>query len=492
MSILLCVALLVGQAELRPTVAIVPPVPERGAESWIGYAIADHLEARLLFHSRYDPKTVTRIYPLNVFGPRQALAAARAEGIDAAKPLDLKGATALIRQLGATHALTGTYTVDGRKVTLTWRFGEAKGKAKAARFDLTDLSVGIDYLAAEILKALAQSSKGLEGHKLASLPLAALKPYAEAVQILAAQSLDPRARLVLPAAEVERARLLLSAATDAKPDFIRAWVMHGIASAMLGEMKVAEQSLIKAMTAAGEFEPTTTLGLFYLYDRQGKIADALKVLEEATQTHLGFLQGLGYLGQGYLRASESHEALRVFSLYQGRVPQSPWARVKRAEAMARTGNLDAAVADTRAVLNEWPASIMVLTALASRLIDANKLVEARQAIEEGLLKHPEHPALLTRLSHIALEEKKTDEALALAELAVQKLGDGRGETLAGYAHLNLGHALALLGREDEAIAALKKAHALGVDAEDIIILHRDPRLKELLNDGRNPFKVGAR
>ena len=128
------------------------------------------------------------------------------------------------------------------------------------------------------------------------------------------------------------------------------------------------------------------------------------MLAEATQTHLGFLQGLGYLGQAYLRATESHEALRIFSTYQARVPRSPWARVKRAEALARTGNLDMAINDTAAVLEEFPLSMMALTALASRQIDAKKLEAARQTLSRGLERYPDHPALLTRLSYVELDQ----------------------------------------------------------------------------------------
>ena len=94
---------------------------------------------------------------------------------------------------------------------------------------------------------------------------------------------------------------------------------------------------------------------------------------------------------------------------------------------------------------------------------------------------------MTRLSYIALEQNQPEKALELAQKAAAAIGDGRGEPLAGYAHLNLGHALAILGKSTEAFAAFKQAAALGVDNEPLLVLWRDPRMKEILNDPRNPF-----
>ena len=314
-----------------------------------------------------------------------------------------------------------------------------------------------------------------------------MKPYAEALAILGRQSLDPRAHLILSKEDVQHAADLLSSATDADDSFVRAWIARGVAAAMLDDKEGSETALVKAMTAAGEFDPETTLGIYYMYARQGKLAEGIKVLADATNTHLGFLHGLGYLGIAYERATQSHEALRVFALYEARAPKNPWARVRRAEALALTGNLDQAVVETQKVLKDFPKSVMVLTALASRQIDARRYDDARATIENGLKLMPNNPGLLTRLSYIALEQNQPEKALDLAEKAVTAIGDGRGEPLAGYAHLNLGHALAILGKKPEALAAFQAANALGVDNEPLLVLWRDPRMKEILNDPRNPF-----
>lgn len=487
-SVLLCLTLVAAAA--RPTVAVVPPVPAEGAENWIGVAVADNLTTRLLVHSRFDPNSLARDYPLNVFGWRQALAAARADGINVSKPMSPGAIKRLQSQLGSEYTFVGSYTQTGTRLQLSWRlFGDPTRRNRSLAINLSDLASGTEELARDLLEALGQSAKGLSRHRLRALPLAAIRPYGQALLVLGRQSLDPRAHLVLPRKEIERAHGLLTSATNAAPTFVRAWVERGVASTMVGNIARAEEELVTAMGEAGEFEPSNALGLYYLYDRQGKGEEAINVLAEATSTHAGFLHGLGYLGQAYSRAGHVNEALQTFTAYQARVPKSPWARAKRAEIMSRSGMHEQALEESEALVNDMPKSVMALTALASRQIDAKKLAEARATIERALKIRENHPALLTRLSYIALEQNEVDEALALAHRAVEALGDGRGETLAGYAHLNLAHALALKGNKSEALDMLRRAKELGVDAHQLVVLRRDSRLRALMNDPRNPFRL---
>src|SRR5688572_22073858 len=94
--ITLCAVLAAGDA--RPTVAITPPSTAAG-ESWLGMALADNLTNRLLIHSRFDPKNLERVYPLNVFSWRQSLSAARSEGVSTTK-IGKAEADAIRAQLG--------------------------------------------------------------------------------------------------------------------------------------------------------------------------------------------------------------------------------------------------------------------------------------------------------------------------------------------------------------------------------------------------------
>jgi tetratricopeptide (TPR) repeat protein len=300
------------------------------------------------------------------------------------------------------------------------------------------------------------------------------------LSLLKEQSLNPKAHLVIDPRLVKEAQVHYTKATNLDPEFIRAWVERGVASAMLENNEMAEQELVQAMSLAGGFSPTNVLGLYYLYFRQHKHEDAIDVLKHATDSHWGFLHGLGYLGEAYAHEGQHHDALQVFTAYTKRVPKSPWAKLNRAAAMAHLGKHDQAIKETRAVAKQFPKSLNASVQLASRLIDGKKLNGAREVIEKALARHGRHPLLLTRLSYVALAEDKVPQAMELARKAVAAVGDGRGEHVAGYAHLNLVHALVLSGKEKEARMLLGKAMHLGVDADAIHRLRRDHRMVKFL------------
>jgi tetratricopeptide (TPR) repeat protein len=295
--------------------------------------------------------------------------------------------------------------------------------------------------------------------------------------------------VVLPKPDVQKAVRLLSEVVAAAPTFARGWTERGIAASMLGDFKQAEESLVQSSIQKDDPEPSTAIGIFYMYERQGRRADALKSLEAAASTYPGSLLALGYLGDAYFRDRRYQEALDTFATYAVRAPASPWAAMRRGAALSALGQHDRAISEAEVVAARQPKSVAAQIALASRQIDAARFDAARATIERGLALAPEHPALITRLSYIDLAQGRPAEALKLANRAIAAVGDGRGETLAGYAHIDAAHALGLLGRNAEAFAALKKAVDLGVDAEETERLVRDPRLKALIADPRCPAAI---
>lgn len=469
----------------RPTVAVAPFVASQDV-AWASYLLADSLTGRLLVHSRFNPKNLQRFYPLNVFGWRQVAAAARGDAIELGA-LTVESTERLRRTLGADWMLVGNVGARGNDLVIEWRLvGESSTIGEKLTTTAGQLIGAAETVAAGVLRSLGQGTDVLSSHKQEAISDKSARVYGAALQRMAAQSLDPRAGLVLKPAELEQIHAALGAVVNEAPMLARAWVERGLVSAMLGKHERAEGELAQAM--AGGVEPATSLGLYYFYDRQAKTLEGAKALEEATMQHLGFLQGLGYLGQAYFRIGKYHDALQVFSSYVQRVPRSPWARVQRAAALARTGKLELALTETQAVLAEHPASVMVWAALAARQIDAKKYDEARATLKRALEKYPDHAALLVRQAYVALMQGKADEALAASTKAVQAVGEGRGETLAAYAYVNLGHAHLLRGDRAAAYQALAKAKTLGADTEDLRVLLRDERVHAALDDSKSPVK----
>ncbi|MEK7704868.1 MAG: tetratricopeptide repeat protein [Myxococcota bacterium] len=480
---------------LRPTVAVLPPLPADGKAdaAWIGVALADDLSNRLLLHSRLDGMALQQSYPLNVFGWRQVAAAARSEGIDIHTPVDTNDIARLGQELGTDALWVASYTSDGTRAVLSWRLvpvGGASVRATTQKVTLTldQIALAAEAIADEVIKAVGETPEHPSGQKTTVIPMAAAKPFGEAVALLAGQSLDPRARLVLSRADIERAHALLATATRTAPDFSRAWVESALASSLLGNAEAAEAELVQALAQSGELEPSVSVGLFHLYDRQGKADDARRALEEAVQAHRGFLQGQAYLGSAYLHAARPRDALTIFTKLAATTPKSPWARVMRATALARLGEHAQAIRETEAVQRAYPQSLAVTLALSERQIDAHELEAAHKTLAAALVRHAHHPVVLTRLSYVNIQRGDFAAAVDLAGRAVAALGDGRGDSLAGYAQLNLGHALARVGRTDEAYAALRKAATLGIHGDDLKLLLGDAALKAFLADPRSPLR----
>jgi len=473
---------------VRPSVAVVPFLGANGQPDWMGMTLADHLTTRLLVHSRLDAKILERVVPLNVFGWRQTLAAARAEGV-ALTDL-VRRSAAVSEQLGADALLVGTYAVAGDKVTLRWQLLGGRGTAHEISSESKDLTRASNEIATAVFAELTPGFVATGGQSaLVPLPSAVAKDFGSALEIVAQQSLDPRAQVVLERADLERAQKLLTSVTTAVPGFVRAWTERGNVATLLQDYKGAETALQRALAERDDPEPSTALAIFSMYLRQGQHLIAQKALEDAVETYPGSLQTLGYLGEAYVREHRPEDALRTFTRYAAMVPKSPWAQMRRGAALSRLGQHETALREGQALAAKYPDSVAVLVALASRQIDAGKIDEARTTLARGLTKSPNHPALLTRLAYIELGANHAAEALALAEKAVAAIGDGRGEPLAGYAHVDMAQALALLGRTDDAFVALNKAVELGVGADDLDRLGRDERLKAFLADPRCPALV---
>jgi tetratricopeptide (TPR) repeat protein len=494
-SIALALILSAASAE-RPTLAILPPVPIEDESSWLGLAVADNLATDLLRYSPKDKKTGQRQYPFNVFSWRETTSAARSEGLDVKKPLSPESVARLARQLGARYVFTGSYKVKAGKmqqVLMKWRLvdTESDKPAKEMRVitNMATLSTRSGALTIAVLKLLGEKApKPVSSPRYSTK---ALKAYASGLEILARQSLEPHAPVMVPPLETKKARVLFESATEEAPEFLRGWIGQGLASAMLGEMDRAEKDVLHALAHAEHFEPLNALGLYYFQVRQAKSAEAIKTLEEATAKHPGFLGALGYLGSAYLRSGQPKKAEEVFARYKERVPKSPWARLMHSRAVAYGGDPAAALMEMRSVQKDFPDSLVVSATLAVRLSEAKLHDEAITTLDRAIGLHGEHPILLTRLSYVHLQKGAAEQALAIARRAVASLGATRGETMAGYAHVNLGHALALLGKKDEALAAFKTAVQLGVGVEERLLVLADERTKPLMQDPANPLVKDA-
>jgi tetratricopeptide (TPR) repeat protein len=329
-------ALLVAAApQPRKTVAVVAPAALDGALGWVSLAVADNLATSLLDYRRPADASGVSEYPIDVFTWRESARAARAENVDTSRLISEADARKLARQLGARWVFIGSYRPKGAgAITFQWRVVDAETRrgrrdVKVAT-NLTTLSGRVEALSSSVLRDLGERP-GKAGRR-APVPAAALAAYGRALEILARQSLDPGAAVVLPPIELKKVQALGEKATKIAPRFARAWVAMGLASAMLGDMARAEKEVLRAVSDTDDFEALDALGPYYLYTRQGRPEDAIRALTDAVGRRSGFLLGLGYLGNTYLRVGRARQAAEVFASYAARVPGSPWARLMHARA----------------------------------------------------------------------------------------------------------------------------------------------------------------
>jgi len=354
--------------------------------------------------------------------------------------------------------------------------GPADSKKREVEIPLDGLSQGMERIFSAIINDLDLARAGVPFNPLPPLPFAAFHAYGQALEILRGQSLDPRARIVLGENELRQAHMLLAAVTEEAPEFQRAWAARAMVSAMLKDSARASEELEEAKVAGSRDAPAVALAAFYMACRAGEIDRGIVLLGKALNTHLGFLQGLGYLGQAYLQAQRFEEAVKLFTLYGSRAPENPWVGVMRAEALAQVGRNEVGLAELQTLAARFPDSLVVLGGLAARQLDAWRYDEARQTLERGLR--------LARLATVEIDQGKLERGLSLAAQAARGVDESRGEPLAGYPQAVLGRVLALVGRDADAFDAFRTAARLGVSSYELRTLWTDQRLTGFVRDPR--------
>jgi tetratricopeptide (TPR) repeat protein len=469
-------------------VAVAPLVTEQPDAAWLGLALADDLESRLLDHAAFDSAKTRQFYPLSVYGWRQVQSAARQVRVNTDALMSATDGRRLARALGATAVFTGSFWMKSASVKLMWRLvGTTESPKHEVEIPLDEIATGMERTYTAIVFELGLHSMGVPMSRSAELPMATLRSYGQALEILRQQSLDPRAKVVLPSERIAEAHYLMSEATTSAPYLARAWIWRAIASAMLGENGRAKEELAQAKDLGAGDSPAMAIGLFYQSSKSGDMNRAIASLGSTLNTHLGFLQGLGYLAEAYLQVGKPNEALQLFTIYEQRVPDNAWVGSMVVESLARLGKADEALAAAKALQKRFPDSLEALRALAARLGDTRRFADARQTIDKTLALFPDNPGVLALLAQVEIDSGNLKQAEEVSRRAIKSVDESRGEPLAGYPHLVLGRCLALAGRQDEAVEAFAAAARLGADPFDLRKLASDPRVAKVLADPRLPF-----
>jgi tetratricopeptide (TPR) repeat protein len=308
-----------------------------------------------------------------------------------------------------------------------------------------------------------------------------------ALDILNWQSLAPRAahplvRPSLPPEAIEKASAYLEDAVRYDPDFGDAWAALGVSQTLLGKSAESWRSFGKATALGAGHHPTAVLGAAFVRMRQGRYDEAATILQNAIARHPGFLHARGYLGELYIERKDWAKAREVFDAYAAQVPEHPWVLAQRGYVRAKQGDFDGAIADSIAAIDQLPESAYLMLELASRYVDAGKLLGAEETLEKAIEKNPDNSSAYVRLGYVYLLQGKDELAIPITEQALANADFARRARDRGYAHLNLVRAYGHQGDLDRAFDHLTKAKAAGV--RSFRELTTDPELGELRDDAR--------
>jgi tetratricopeptide (TPR) repeat protein len=211
-------------------------------------------------------------------------------------------------------------------------------------------------------------------------------------------------------------------------------------------------------------------------------------------------------GQLLERAGQYALADEVYDSMTSDSPQYLGAQLGKANALARSGEVEAAIESLRALVQERPESVLVYSALGDLLRREERFSEAEQAYSTALglldtveerhwvliytraitlermgeweraepeFRHalefvPDEPQVLNYLGYSLIDKGlKLDEALEMIERAV------KAEPDSGYIVDSLGWAFYRLGRYDEAVPVMERA---------VELMPTDPILNDHLGD----------
>lgn len=218
-------------------------------------------------------------------------------------------------------------------------------------------------------------------------------------------------------------------------------------------------------TAAGYFQNVggpqylaAQIQVALAWQRAGRMEDALSLL---TQLRIREPAASGQirLAESELRTrtGQADEALAVLDRAVTEMPDNDDLLYARALAAERTGRIDITEADLRVLLERQPENPMVLNALGYTLADrTERAAEAIGYIERALAISPDDPAILDSMGWVLFKLGRPEEAIIWLRRAHTLSRDGE---IAAH----LGEALWQTGKRGEARRIWKRALAIDPD-----------------------------
>jgi Flp pilus assembly protein TadD len=239
---------------------------------------------------------------------------------------------------------------------------------------------------------------------------------------------------LLREADLAEAISACRAAVTADPAFTSARAALGLALAISGDDKAGIEALGPLKAGEG-YEPWYWVARFWLVTRFQSNEAGAAVLREAIAKLPGFLMARGYLGELLNVLGQEPEALAAWTDFLSVAPTSPFVIARVGKTLARLGKHAEALEKTREALKLDKESLELQLQLASRLIDANQLAPAIEALTPLAKPATARPEVLVRLGFAHLQLGQLDLAeppLRRALAAAKEPGEWRVRGRANY------------------------------------------------------------
>jgi tetratricopeptide (TPR) repeat protein len=313
--------------------------------------------------------------------------------------------------------------------------------------------------------------------------------YDEAIKGMRQPSRDVQLRLVTALLNVEdgatRARAVLADLLKANPNDVRALYLMSSAERADGDLKAAEASARKIMTA----DPANVTGLYalvqILFERYEfkQIVDVVAPFakEPAARSKGREMEGaavLVQLGIAQQQLAQWDASISAFNAAKTLTPRDPEIDAYLVQAHLAARRFEQAETLARENLARNPNQPRMTRLRAQALAKGGKPAEALQMMEAGAAKNPTSREYVVGLADLYTEQKRADDAVRMLEQARKTFGDDEVLTMRMATAYETGGKLVEAEKELRRLMADDPLNASALNSLSYLLADRGMRLPE--------------
>lgn len=328
----------------------------------------------------------------------------------------------------------------------------------------------------------------------------AVSAYDEALKNMRQPSRDVQLRLATALLNVEdgatRARAVLAELLKASPNDVRVLYLMSNAERADGDMKAAETTARKIMTA----DPANVTGLYalvqILFDRYD-FKEVVEVTAPFAKEPAARSKGrenegaavLVQLGIAQQQLAQWDASIAAFTSAKSLTPRDPEIDAYLVQAHLAARRFDRAEAMARENLAKNPEQPRMTRLRAQALAKGGKTAEALQLMEAGAAKNPTSREYVVGLADLYTEQKRSDEAVRMLEQARKTFGDDEVLTMRMATAYETGGKLVEAEKELRRLMAEDPLNASPLNSLSYMLADRGTRLPEAVELAQRAVKI---